>query len=186
MKNAVIGKKASSIVSQLVDEITKHITEKLGKEPQKAMEPLLNLRNLSIAVFGEYDIQYTNFPTIASFSSKLDVIPSKKRPRRIRLSGSNGFIYTYCLKGNEDIRMDERVMQLFGMVNVLLSDAHTPNSAFIHRFPVIPISNNVGSSWLGGARQHNQQHDMYSSQYDLECLYPPGVRCIAVICRVLW
>ncbi|PWU95451.1 putative phosphatidylinositol 3-kinase [Trypanosoma cruzi] len=148
--------KASSIVSQLVDEITKHITEKLGKEPQKAMEPLLNLRNLSIAVFGEYDIQYTNFPTIASFSSKLDVIPSKKRPRRIRLSGSNGFIYTYCLKGNEDIRMDERVMQLFGMVNVLLSDAHTPNSAFIHRFPVIPISNNVGLlGWVEHANTIN-------------------------------
>ncbi|KEG12211.1 putative phosphatidylinositol 3-kinase [Trypanosoma grayi] len=148
--------KASSIVGQLVDEITKHISEKLGKEPQKAMEPLLNLRNLCIAVFGEYDIQYTNFPTIASFSSKLDVIPSKKRPRRIRLSGSNGCMYTYCLKGNEDIRMDERVMQLFGMVNVLLSDAHTPSSAFIRRFPVIPISNNVGLlGWVEHANTIN-------------------------------
>ncbi|KAH8611976.1 putative phosphatidylinositol 3 kinase [Trypanosoma vivax] len=136
--------KALGIIGQLVDEITKHISEKLGKEPQKAMEPLLALRNLSIAVFGEYDIKYTNFPTITSFSSKLDVIPSKKRPRRIRLSGSNGCTYAYCLKGNEDIRMDERVMQLFGMVNVLLSDARISKSAFIHRFPVIPISNSVG------------------------------------------
>nr|CCC89343.1 putative phosphatidylinositol 3-kinase [Trypanosoma congolense IL3000] len=148
--------KASGVVSQLVDEITKHISEKLGKEPQKAMEPLLNLRNLSIAVFGEYDIRYTNFPTIASFSSKLDVIPSKKRPRRIRLSGSNGCMYTYCLKGNEDIRMDERVMQLFGMVNVLLSDAKTAKSAFIHRFPVIPISDNVGLlGWVEHANTIN-------------------------------
>lgn len=148
--------KASGILTQLVEEITKHISEKLGKEPQKAMEPLLNLRNLSIAVFGEYDIQYTNFPTIASFSSKLDVIPSKKRPRRIRLSGSNGCMYTYCLKGNEDIRMDERVMQLFGMVNVLLSDAKTAKSAFIHRFPVIPISDNVGLlGWVEHANTIN-------------------------------
>ncbi|ESL05896.1 phosphatidylinositol 3-kinase [Trypanosoma rangeli SC58] len=53
--------KASSIVGQLLEEITKHITEKLGNEPQKAMEPLLNLRNLSIRrfVWGFVYIQYT-------------------------------------------------------------------------------------------------------------------------------
>ncbi|RNF23941.1 phosphatidylinositol 3-kinase [Trypanosoma conorhini] len=164
--------KASSIVGQLLDEITKHIAEKLGNEPQKAMEPLLSLRNLSIAVFGEYDIQYTNFPTIASFSSKLDVIPSKKRPRRIRLSGSNGFIYTYCLKGNEDIRMDERVMQLFGMVNVLLSNTHASNSAFIHRFPVIPISNNVGLlGWVENANTINNTICMHRSTISNLCTH---------------
>lgn len=136
--------KAYGIMNQLVDEITKHVTEKLGKEPEKAMEPLLRLRNLSIVVFGEYDIHTTSHPTIVSFSANLDVIPSKKRPRRIQLNGSDGYVYTYCLKGNEDIRMDERVMQLFGMVNMLLSQSGCPSESFIHRFPVIPISSNVG------------------------------------------
>ncbi|EPY30775.1 phosphatidylinositol 3-kinase [Angomonas deanei] len=136
--------KAAGIVNQLVDEISKHVQDKLGKEPQKALEPLLRLRNLSIAVFGTYDFAEKEFPTIASFSSKLDVIPSKKRPRRIQLNGSDGCLYVYCLKGNEDIRMDERVMQLFGMVNVLLGQSRTSNNAQIHRFPVIPISNNIG------------------------------------------
>ncbi|KPA75271.1 putative phosphatidylinositol 3-kinase [Leptomonas pyrrhocoris] len=149
--------KAAGVVSQLVEEISKHVAEKLGREPQKAMEPLLHLRNLSVAVFGEYDIHNRdNYPTIASFSSKLDVIPSKKRPRRIQLNGSDGCLYTYCLKGNEDIRMDERVMQLFGMVNVLLSHTRIPTSAYIHRFPVIPISSNVGLlGWVENANTIN-------------------------------
>eukprot|EP00796_Vickermania_ingenoplastis_P005790 gene5790-4141_t len=136
--------KALGIVKQLVEEMSKHVAEKLGKEPQRAIEPLLRLRNLSIAVFGEYDIADPFFPTITSFSSALEVIPSKKRPRKIQLSGSDGRLYSYCLKGNEDIRMDERVMQLFGMVNVLLQHARVTSASSIHRFPVIPISSSVG------------------------------------------
>lgn len=140
--------KAQGIVKQLIEEISKHISQKLGKEPQKAMEPLLRLRNLSIAVFGEYSIG-NPFPTITSFSSALEVIPSKKRPRKIQLSGSDGRTYMYCLKGNEDIRMDERVMQLFGMVNVLLLHSRVNKAGSIQRFPVIPISGSVGLlGWL--------------------------------------
>lgn len=148
--------KALGIIKQLVDEISKHVSEKLGKEPQRAMEPLLRLRNLTIAVFGEYDISNggePSFPTIASFSSVLEVIPSKKRPRKIQLSGSDGKLYMYCLKGNEDIRLDERVMQLFGMVNVLLLHARVNSAASIHRFPVIPISASVGL--LGWVQKSN-------------------------------
>ena len=34
--------------------------------------------------------------------------------------GSNGQEYMFLLKGHEDLRQDERVMQLFGLVNLLL------------------------------------------------------------------
>lgn len=34
--------------------------------------------------------------------------------------GSDGREYLLLLKGHEDIRQDERVMQLFGLVNTLL------------------------------------------------------------------
>ena len=36
--------------------------------------------------------------------------------------GSNGKEYQFLLKGHEDLRQDERVMQLFGLVNFLLLD----------------------------------------------------------------
>ena len=36
--------------------------------------------------------------------------------------GSNGAEFMYLLKGHEDLRQDERVMQLFGLVNTLLAN----------------------------------------------------------------
>lgn len=38
----------------------------------------------------------------------------------ISCSGSDGKDYAFLLKGHEDPRQDERVMQLFGLVNTLL------------------------------------------------------------------
>ena len=35
--------------------------------------------------------------------------------------GSDGDDYNFLLKGHEDLRQDERVMQLFGLVNALLN-----------------------------------------------------------------
>jgi hypothetical protein len=72
---------------------------------------------------------------------------SKQRPRRLAVFGSNGTEYNFLLKGHEDLRQDERVMQvrrdrgllsisasctydgghfllqLFGLVNALLASA---------------------------------------------------------------
>lgn len=56
--------------------------------------------------------------------------------------GSDGKEYMFLLKGHEDIRQDERVMQLFGLVNTLLSiDPQTSKKDLsIRRYPVIPLS----------------------------------------------
>ena len=39
----------------------------------------------------------------------------------ISFPGGDGVDYNFLLKGHEDLRQDERVMQLFGLVNALLS-----------------------------------------------------------------
>ena len=39
----------------------------------------------------------------------------------ILFPGNNGQEYQFLLKGHEDLRQDERVMQLFGLVNSLLA-----------------------------------------------------------------
>lgn len=59
---------------------------------------------------------------IARFVSSVRVLSSKQRPRRITIVGSDGKHYKFLLKGHEDLRQDERVMQLFGLVNTLLSN----------------------------------------------------------------
>jgi FKBP12-rapamycin complex-associated protein len=60
--------------------------------------------------------------------------------------GDDGREYVFLLKGHEDTRQDERVMQLFGLVNTLLStDPKTcKKDLAIRRYPVIPLSNDAG------------------------------------------
>lgn len=62
------------------------------------------------------------------------------------IKGDDGREYQYLLKGHEDLRQDERVMQLFGLVNALLgSDPETfKRHLHIQRYPVIPLSPNSG------------------------------------------
>lgn len=76
----------------------------------------------------------------------IQVIQSKQRPRRLTIRGSNGKDYMFLLKGHEDLRQDERVMQLFGLVNTLLqADPDTfRRDLAIQRYAVIPLSTNSG------------------------------------------
>ena len=56
----------------------------------------------------------------------LSVITSKQRPRKLSIRGSNGRVCMFLLKGHEDLRQDERVMQFFSLVNsLLLNDPET-------------------------------------------------------------
>ena len=41
------------------------------------------------------------------------VITSKQRPRKLTIVGGDGRKYMFLLKGHEDLRQDERVMQFF-------------------------------------------------------------------------
>ena len=79
------------------------------------------------------------------------MITSKQRPRRLSLKGSNGQDYQYLLKGHEDLRQDERVMQLFGLVNTLLAvDTDSfKRRLHIQRYSITPLAPNVGlMGWL--------------------------------------
>jgi len=120
---------------------------------------------------------------IASFAPTLAVITSKQRPRRLNLRGDDGKEYQYVLKGaqqvlvkgwvklkyltgHEDLRQDERVMQLFGLVNTLL--AIDPDSfkrhLHIQRYPVIPLAPNAGL--LGWVQDSDTLHILVKEYRD--------------------
>lgn len=52
----------------------------------------------------------------------------------------------YHTQGHEDLRQDERVMQLFGLVNTMLANDRTTaeRDLSIARYAVIPLSPNSG------------------------------------------
>ncbi|KAL4938041.1 hypothetical protein BDV06DRAFT_201821 [Aspergillus oleicola] len=106
---------------------------------------LKDYTDLDLAVPGTYQ---SGRPVIRiiSFDPILHVLQTKKRPRRMTLKGSDGSSYMYIVKGHEDIRQDERVMQLFGLVNTLLdNDSESfKRHLTVQRFPAIPLSQNSG------------------------------------------
>ena len=103
---------------------------------------LTSSRNLMLCVPGTY-IPNSECVSIAKFVNTLNIIMSKQRPRRLAILGSNGKTYDFLLKGKEDLRQDERVMQLFGLINVCLEKARTQGLNII-RYSVLPLSNNSG------------------------------------------
>ncbi|KAL0054989.1 hypothetical protein WJX82_005498 [Trebouxia sp. C0006] len=59
-----------------------------------------------------YQISSADVVTVASFKPSVHVMSTKTRPKRIAMLGSDGRTYTFLLKGWEDLRLDERLMQL--------------------------------------------------------------------------
>lgn len=106
---------------------------------------LLNVKDLDLAIPGTYRSGQPPV-RIKSFEPTLTVINSKQRPRKITAGGTDGNAYPFLLKGHEDIRQDERVMQLFGLCNTLLaSDSECyKRHLTILRFPAIPLSQSSG------------------------------------------
>lgn len=112
----------------------------------EAVSPRLHAcKDLDIAVPGSYS---PNAPTnkISWIHSNITVLTSKQKPRKLCIRGSDGHDYVFILKGHEDLRQDERVMQLFGLVNTLLvSNPETfRRNLTIQRYAVIPLSTNSG------------------------------------------
>ncbi|KZT27933.1 phosphatidylinositol 3-kinase [Neolentinus lepideus HHB14362 ss-1] len=137
--------KAWDIYYGVFKKIEKQLPQLTTLDLQYVSPELLKARNLDLAVPGTYQ-SGRPINTIVSFASKFTVISSKQRPRRFSLKGSDGRDYQYILKGHEDLRQDERVMQLFSLVNTLLSvDTNSyKRRLHIQRYPVIPLAPNAG------------------------------------------
>eukprot|EP00899_Mesostigma_viride_P025256 jgi/Mesvir1/5915/Mv00684-RA.1 len=106
---------------------------------------LAQAQGLELAVPGTYHAGST-LVTIHSFAPQLLVITSKQRPRKFTIHGGDGNEYVFLLKGHEDLRQDERVMQLFGLVNTLLANHRdtAERDLSIQRYAVVPLSPNSG------------------------------------------
>ncbi|RHY28067.1 hypothetical protein DYB32_006287 [Aphanomyces invadans] len=131
---------AWDIYYNVFNRIKKQIANLSTLELANVGPKLLSVSSLSLAVPGTYKAGVPII-RIQSFGPQLTVLTSKQRPRKV-----NGKSYTFLLKGHEDLRQDERVMQLFGLINTLLandSDTRKRNLA-IERFSVLPLSHTSG------------------------------------------
>ncbi|KAK6836444.1 armadillo-type protein [Apiospora arundinis] len=134
-------------------ELYYHVFRRIGRQlPQMTSlelaycsPQLLASKDLDLAVPGTYKSGQP-IVRIISFEPTVSVINSKQRPRKLIMNGSDGAAYAFVLKGHEDIRQDERCMQLFGLCNTLLahdSECYKRHLG-IQRYPAIPLSQNSG------------------------------------------
>ena len=91
--------------------------------------------------------------TIQSFDNAVVVLPTKTKPKRIILLGSDGNKYAYLLKGQDDLHLDERIMQILDVVNkLLLRNKHTASRQLrARKYAVIPLGARSGIiQWVEG------------------------------------
>lgn len=125
--------------------INKQIPGLTTLELSQVSPALQNAHKLELGVPGTYRVD-GSYVKIESFNPIVQVITSKQRPRKIVLRGNDGKDYVFLLKGHEDLRQDERVMQLFGLVNALLARDRRTNGyeLNIQRYVITPLSHHVG------------------------------------------
>ena len=101
---------------------------------------------------GLYDLKRPQI-FISGFHDVLELIPSKRKPRRFKVFGCDGKSYDFLLKSHEDLRQDERVMQSLTLVNTLIrkNDKTEKKNLAIVTYPVIPLSVDTGLlGWVQG------------------------------------
>eukprot|EP01127_Copromyxa_protea_P022122 TRINITY_DN7809_c0_g1_i1.p1 TRINITY_DN7809_c0_g1~~TRINITY_DN7809_c0_g1_i1.p1 ORF type:complete len:2505 (+),score=361.67 TRINITY_DN7809_c0_g1_i1:42-7556(+) len=134
---------------------------------------LEKVNNLELVIPGTYIESYLAkkpLVRIARFAPMLKVIPSKQRPRKLVIHGSDGKDYPFLLKGNEDLRQDARVMQLFELVNDLLSvDSITAHKHIsIQCFSVTPLSSDSGLiKWIPHSDTFHELIRIYRAAHDI-------------------
>ncbi|GLD93032.1 hypothetical protein PINS_up001624 [Pythium insidiosum] len=90
---------------------------------------------------------------ILSIQSTLGVLMSKQLPKQITFHCSDQNEYTFLVKGGEDLRLDQRIEQLFDVMNQILAGdpGCRGRDLRLKTYRVVPMTKEVGMiEWLHG------------------------------------
>ena len=92
------------------------------------------------------EINENSIIRIRKIGKQLNLFNTKQHPRQMTMIGTDNKEYMFLLKGHEDLRQDERVMQLFDLVNTILANDNNTykQKLFINTYAVFPLSHNAG------------------------------------------
>lgn len=73
---------------------------------------------------------------------------SIRRPKRLVIRGDDEKEYPFLVKGGEDLRQDQRIEQLFGVMNILLhhDTACSQRNMQLRTYQVVPITSRYVTS----------------------------------------
>uniref|UniRef100_A0A8U8BGC8 DNA-dependent protein kinase catalytic subunit n=1 Tax=Geospiza parvula TaxID=87175 RepID=A0A8U8BGC8_GEOPR len=108
-----------------------------------------------LEVPGQYDGKGKPLPEyhakISGFDERISVMESLRKPKRITIRGSDEREYPFLVKGGEDLRQDQRIEQLFDVMNIILSQdaACSQRNMQLKTYQVIPMTTRLGLiKWL--------------------------------------
>lgn len=89
---------------------------------------------------------------ITSFEGKVLVMSSLRCPKRIGIVTNDSGIKYFLLKGGEDLRLDERIEQVFTLTNGFLANSSKANKGLeVSTYSVVPLSYRSGIiEWVQG------------------------------------
>ncbi|XP_076445486.1 DNA-dependent protein kinase catalytic subunit-like [Babylonia areolata] len=139
--------------------------------------PSRDSRELEIP--GQYDGLQKPMPEyhvkIAGFDERVMVMSSIRKPKRITIRGNDERDYHYLVKGGEDLRQDQRIEQLFVIMNrVMEKDAVCrARSLKLKTYQVIPMNPRVGLiEWMNNTLP--LKNFLYDAMTDEEKKYIEG------------
>ena len=109
---------------------------------------------------------------IKKIGDTMKLFNSKQHPRKMYMIGTDEKEYNFLLKGHEDLRQDERAMQLFDLVNTILAnDKSTCNkNLYINTYSVLPLSHNAGI--IGWVSNCDTLHQLIKEQRQISNTIP--------------
>ena len=143
---------------------------------------LYNFKNSNICLPGTYKLHFNNNDNLnrdkdSNLSKKEDkmiriqkmgdtlkLFKTKQHPRKMTMIGTDEKEYMFLLKGHEDLRQDERAMQLFDLVNIIVSNNRKTynKNLFIITYSVFPLSHNTGI--IGWVENCDTLHQLIKEQ----------------------
>lgn len=154
-------------------------------------EPKLSLKvvapNLADFSFPQLSVFNTFKPDatiigVSKIVDELKVKQSKQRPKKLKMIGTNGKTYKFLLKGHEDLRLDQRVMQFFELMNSITSLQNNMLIPQIIICGVTPLSPNVGViQWVSGC---DTMYELISNYRKIK--YKNQIKCIEYENELLW
>uniref|UniRef100_A0A8C3LMS1 DNA-dependent protein kinase catalytic subunit n=1 Tax=Chrysolophus pictus TaxID=9089 RepID=A0A8C3LMS1_CHRPC len=132
---------------RFVQAFGKDFDSHFGKDGSKLldMKAAEFLRN-ELEVPGQYDGKGKPLPEyhvkISGFDERIMVLESLRKPKRITIRGSDEQEHPFLVKGGEDLRQDQRIEQLFDVMNIVLSRdaACSQRNMQLKTYQVIPMT----------------------------------------------
>ncbi|XP_063933973.1 DNA-dependent protein kinase catalytic subunit-like isoform X2 [Zophobas morio] len=83
---------------------------------------------------------------ICAFDDRIKVLMSMRKPKRLLIRGDDEREYMFLVKGGEDLRLDQRLQQLFTLMNEALykDTVARQRSLYLQTYQVIPVSLRLG------------------------------------------